>query len=115
MLDFHLDRQAVGVPTKTPFDPESLHRPVARHDVLEGSGQQVAIMRRPGRKGRPVIEDVIAITAHRTSEDVEAFPPIEQLQLQGGKRRIGLWLVKHGENPGTLVSRQQASAPVANR
>ncbi len=53
-LDKALDRKSVAVPSETARNAVALHRPVARHDILDSPGEQVTVMRKPRRKRRPV-------------------------------------------------------------
>lgn len=49
-------RQAVTVPAEAPVHVEAVLMGKPGHNVLDGSGQDVAIVRQTGGKGRPVIE-----------------------------------------------------------
>ncbi len=46
----------MAVPAKTPWDIEPLHGLISWDHILNSTRQQVAIVRKPRRKGRPVIE-----------------------------------------------------------
>ena len=52
-----LGGQPVGVPAEAPLDPLAAHRLVARDDVLDVAGEQVAVVRQPVGEGGPVVED----------------------------------------------------------
>ncbi len=52
-----LGGQAVGVPPEAPLDMPAAHGLVARHDVLDVARDQVAVVRQPVGKRRPVVED----------------------------------------------------------
>src|SRR5581483_1091130 len=42
-----LDRETVAIPPPLPLDAVALHRFVARHRILDGALEKVAIMRQP--------------------------------------------------------------------
>jgi hypothetical protein len=56
-LDQVLDGQTVAVPAEATLDLVALHRPVARDDVFDGTGQEVPIVRQTRGKRRAVVED----------------------------------------------------------
>lgn len=58
LVDLVLDGQAVGVPAEAALDVEALHGPVSGDDVLDGGGQQVAVVGEAGREGRAIVEGV---------------------------------------------------------
>ena len=62
-----LGGQAVGVPPEPALDPAAAHRLVARDEVLDVAGQQVAVVRQAVGERRPVVEDelVVAVGAGR--------------------------------------------------
>ena len=66
MLGLGLDGQPVAVPAEAALHA-ALHGPVAGDDVLDGAGQQVAVMGQAGGEGRAVVEDelVAAVLAGR--------------------------------------------------
>jgi len=53
-----LNRQAVCVPSESALDVKALLRPVSWDDVLNGRGEQVAIVRQARRKGRSIVEGI---------------------------------------------------------
>jgi hypothetical protein len=80
LLDLHLDGQPVGVPSEAAVDTEAAHRPVARHDVLDDAGQQVAVVRKVVGERRPVEEDVLpgaGALLDRTPERVAGLPALQ--------------------------------------
>ena len=60
-----LGGQAVGVPAEPALDPAAAHGLVARDQVLDVAGQQVAVVRQPVGERRAVVEDelVVAVLA----------------------------------------------------
>ena len=52
-----LGGQAVGVPAEAALDPLAAHRLVARDQVLDVAGEQVAVVRQPVGERRAVVED----------------------------------------------------------
>ena len=59
LLRLHLGGQAVAVPAEPPLHPAPAHGLVARHDVLDVAGEQVAVVRQPVGERWPVVEDVL--------------------------------------------------------
>ena len=57
--DLEFGGQPVGVPPEAALDLVAAHRPVARHDVLDVTGQQVAVVRKTVGERRSVVEDVL--------------------------------------------------------
>ena len=59
-LFFHLifNWQPVAIPAETTVNKIPAHGPVARHNIFNGSGQQMAIMRQSGCKRRTVIKNI---------------------------------------------------------
>jgi hypothetical protein len=89
-LLFHLvlDGQAVAVPAEAPFDAETAHGAVARHDVLDGAGQEMAVVRQAGRERRPVVEHELGRSGtqiDRALERVVAFPDGVDLGFECGE------------------------------
>src|SRR5690606_35928011 len=78
VLDQALDRQAVAVPAEAALDGAALHRLVARDDVLDRAGEEMAVVRESGRERGPVVEDerrAIALAAgcRRAFAEAAAF------------------------------------------
>jgi hypothetical protein len=63
LVDLVLDGQAVTVPAEAPQHVPALHGPVAGHDVFDGAGDDVAVVRQSGRKRRTVVENVGLLAA----------------------------------------------------
>ncbi len=65
VLGLDLGGQPVGVPAEAALDVPPAHGPVARHDVLDVAGEQVAVVRQAVGEGRAVVEDelVAAVVA----------------------------------------------------
>jgi hypothetical protein len=93
LLDVHLDGQTVGVPAEATLDAVTAHRPVARDDVLQCAGDDVAVVRQARREGRAVVEDVGLLggaLVHGAGEDVAALPELEDAELFRGKGGVGV-------------------------
>lgn len=58
LVDFVLDRESMGIPSKSSLDVVALHGPVPRDDVLDGGRQQMAIMREACGEWRAIVESV---------------------------------------------------------
>ena len=56
-----LGGQAVGVPAEAALDPLAAHRLVARDEVLDVAGQQVAVVRQAVGERRAVVEDELVV------------------------------------------------------
>jgi len=65
-----------------PHDMKSGHRCITSHDILNGSGQNMPVMRETGREGRPVIEDVLWLSFGPTKLLVESIDIIPELQVR---------------------------------
>jgi len=88
LLRQRLDRQSVAVPAKAARDIMAAHRLVARNDILDRSGQQMAIMRQSRGERRAVIEDkLLAVLAdfERLLEGILLLPELENLFLHPRK------------------------------
>ena len=84
-LHLVLDRQPVAVPAETALDVLATHRLVARHHILDGSGEQVAVVRQPGRERRAVVEDEFIAAAalfERFVKNFRLLPEFEDFALQ---------------------------------
>ena len=111
-LAFGLDlgRQPVGVPAEPSLDPMTAHGLVARHDVLDVAGQQVAVVRQAVGERRTVVEDVLVgavlpgrACVDRCLERLVLGPVGQDLLFDGGK--IGM--------PGDLGRRRPADSRCA--
>jgi hypothetical protein len=71
LLGLGLGGQAVGVPAEAPLDVAAAHGLVARHDVLDVAGEQVAVVRQAVGEGWAVVEDelVAAVVARGPGVD----------------------------------------------
>ncbi len=98
-LHLELCGQAVGVPAEAAFDLVAAHGAVPRHDVLDVSGEQVPVVRKPVGERRPVVEDVlrrVVATFDACAEGVAVRPVLEHVGFQrresgrsGGRLRVG--------------------------
>ena len=61
LLDDDLGRQAVAVPAEAALDALAAHRLIARHDVLDVAGQQVAVVRQAVGERRAVVEHELVV------------------------------------------------------
>ena len=91
-----LGGQAVGVPAEAALDALAAHGLVARDDILDVAGQQVAVVRQAVGEGRAVIEDelVVAILAGRAIVDgclegAVGVPILQHGLLDRGEARAG--------------------------
>ena len=91
-----LGGQTVGVPAEAPLDPLAAHRLVARDDVLDVAGEQVAVVRQAIGEGGSVVEDelVAAVLAGlaRVDGGLEGpvgLPVAQDVLLQLGEARGG--------------------------
>lgn len=51
----------MAIPAEAASDVVTVHGLVPGDDVLDGTGEDVAIVREPRCEGRPVIEDVLGL------------------------------------------------------
>ena len=89
-LRLELGGQAVGVPAEAALDLVAAHGLVARHDVLDVAGQQVAVVRQPVGERRAVVEDVLrrAVAAvDAGAEGVVGGPVVEDLGFERRESR----------------------------
>src|SRR3989344_2372693 len=80
LLDDILYRKPVAIPAPHPRHPVAAQRPKSLHDVLDDGGDDVPVVRQPGGKRRPVVENVLAILGgpvDRFIEDVAFFPEFQ--------------------------------------
>src|SRR5690606_26564143 len=117
-LGLHLGGQAVGVPAEPALHPAAAHGLVARHDVLDVAGEQVAVVRQAVGERRAVVEDelVAAVLAggpglDRSAEGAVALPSVQYLALERGEGRVGgdrRITVAHDEWCSSCVARAAA-------
>ncbi len=55
-FNFVFDWQSVAIPAESARNAKSLHRLIARNNVLDRPGQKVPVMRQPGCERRPVVK-----------------------------------------------------------
>lgn len=60
-VDLVLNREAVAVPAEAAGDVVAGHGVEAGDDVLDGAGEDVAVVRETGGEGRAVVEDVFGL------------------------------------------------------
>jgi hypothetical protein len=74
----------VGVPAETTLDMVSLHRPVARNDVLDGGCQQMTVMRGAGSEGRAIVESVGLLLRRQFELPLESIDLLDLGVSHGG-------------------------------
>lgn len=75
LVDLMLNGQAVRVPAETPLNMEALHGPIPRDDVLDGGGEEVAIVWQASCERWSIIKGV-------------ERPAFGQLDLQRGRGEL---------------------------
>ena len=120
LLCFGLGRQAMAVPTETPFHPASPHGLVAGYGVLDEAGEQVAVVGQSIGERGPVVEDVLIGTvgagralADRGLERAVGRPRRQNLLLQFGQGRRGWDIRVRVLRHATKIS-GRAKVPVGN-
>ncbi len=99
LLGEGLDGQAVAVPAETPFDKVSAHGLVARQDVFDGAGEEMAVVGGAGGERRAVVEDVFPgapAVGDGLLERVVLGPEAEDVLLHFGKRHFAGNGLEHG-------------------
>lgn len=61
LVDFELDGQTMRVPSESPFHMVSHLMRIARNNIFDCTGQNMAVMRQPGGERRPIEESVPVI------------------------------------------------------
>lgn len=101
-VDLVLDGQPVAVPTEAAGDVVATHGLVARDDILDGPGEDVAVVRQPRRERRPIVEDVLGLPLSKLElrlEGVDLGPEGKDLLLLLWEGEILSFLdVVHGES-----------------
>ena len=69
-----LGREPVGVPAEATLDPAPAHRLVARDEVLDVAGEQVAVVREPVGERRAVVEDELVVAVLRPRRAARRWP-----------------------------------------
>ena len=86
-----LDGEAVAIPAEATLYMVTLHGEVSGNNVLNGGGDQVAMMGQPGRKGWPIIKN-IGTTVFSIVEGllkyIGCFPEVEHRVLRFQKRKV---------------------------
>jgi hypothetical protein len=62
LVNLVFDGQAVGIPSESSFDMMSGRIGVTRHHVLDGTQEQVSVMRQTGGERRTIVESEFAIS-----------------------------------------------------
>ena len=105
VLGQRFDGEPVGVPAEAAFHVIAPHGLVTGDHILDGPGQQVAVVGQPRGEGGAVVEDVFpAAFALREGfgENLLLFPEFEDLLLEFGKiHLIGNILESHVNAPLT--------------
>ena len=120
-----LGGQPVAVPAEPTLDAATPHGLVARHDVLDVAGEQVAVVGQTVGERRPVVEheligavDAGWIPLHRSVEGVVGLPVRQNVLLQPRKaragRHAGLLGVCRGRAAGFGVDRHGARLRLAD-
>ena len=99
-----LGGQAVGVPAEAAIDLVAAHRAETRDDVLDETGQQVAVVGQTVGEGRAVVEDELLgalALGDRGAEGVVGPPELldgvlERGQVRRGDERVSADRVDHG-------------------
>jgi hypothetical protein len=97
LLRLNLCRQPVAVPSEPALDATAAHCPVARHGILDETGQQVPVVRKTVGERRTVVEDELVVsvdacvaTLDGAAERVVPLPAREHVALD--RRQVGLRL-----------------------
>lgn len=83
-VDLELDGKAVAVPAEAAGDVVAGHGLVAGDDVLDGAGEDVAVVGEAGGEGGPVVEDVLGHGLGALQLGLEGgnlLPPLEDALL----------------------------------
>ena len=80
LVDLVLDGEAMAVPAEAAGDVVAGHGLESRDDVLDGSGQDVAVVRETGGEGRAIVEDVLGLVLGASQLGLEGldFGPVLQ-------------------------------------
>lgn len=79
------------VPSEPARDVVAGHRLVPRDDILNGSGQDMAVVREAGGEGRTVVENVLGHVLGESQLSLEGFdfgPVLENLLLLLGEGEV---------------------------
>lgn len=96
-------------PTETTLDVVSRSSSVTSDDVLDGTGEQVAIVRQTGRKRRAIVESVarqILGQLELAVECIERLPKLEDFELflvKVDRRRDDSWFGGEVQGPNCQV------------
>lgn len=81
----------MAVPAEAPRHVVAAHGLVPGHDVLDGAGEDVAVVREPRGEGRAVVEDVLGEVLGALELGVEGLdvgPELEDPLLLAGEREV---------------------------
>ena len=84
LFDEILCRQAMTVPAPAALHTLALHRPVARHCILDDATEQCPVVRHTGDERRPIIKDIGVICRslrHRLLERLVVLPALHPVLL----------------------------------
>ena len=82
ILSESFDGQTMGIPSEPAFDIFAAHGLIAGHNVFDGTGKQVTVMRKSGGKRRAVVKDelfIIFALFERFVKDVVFLPELQDL------------------------------------
>ena len=100
LVDLVLDGQAMAVPAEAARDVVAGGGLVARDDVLDGAGEDVAVVRQARGERRAVVEDVLGLALgapQLRGERVQVLPQLQRLLLLPRERvLLALADVLHG-------------------
>ena len=106
LLDFQLDRQTMGIPARLAQNVVTLHRAIARDDVLDCARFHVSDMRLAVRGGRSVKERERRRTLaelDRLFENILVAPEFDDLFLALSEVHVGRNLLIHMLPPVTKI------------
>ena len=98
VLRERLDGEAVRVPAEAALHVLAAHGLVARHDVLDGAGEKVAVVRQPRRERRPVVERIAVlapITVEGLPEHIGLGPILEHVLLHPRELDLVRYRLEH--------------------
>ena len=102
LFDFVFDGQAVAIPPEPAADVVATHGLVAGNDVLDGAGEEMAIVGQPRGEGRPVIKHIFRGAAplfQRPLENMLGIPKLQDFLFLPWEIHFPRNRLKHSSSP----------------
>mmetsp|Transcript_26727 Transcript_26727/g.33313 ORF Transcript_26727/g.33313 Transcript_26727/m.33313 type:complete len:503 (-) Transcript_26727:26-1534(-) len=91
LVDFELDGQSVAIPAKAALHVVAFHSGIPRHNILDGAGGDVAVVRQSSSEGGAIVEGEFRLALAELElllEGINLLPVGEHVLFLGGEVRL---------------------------